>query len=173
MPLYGAPVEYALHTLVALAMAPPDVRPSARELAEFQKLPLAFMRKVLGRLERAGIVAAGEGSSGGWTLARMAESVSVLDVVDALHDREPLFECREIRARCALWPDDAVPAAARAGVCSVHAVMLAGEAAMRRELAGHSIAELAGRVRAKSRASWGEDVAAWFAGRYEGRTARR
>jgi DNA-binding IscR family transcriptional regulator len=80
-----------------------------------------------------------------------------------------LFECREIRARCALWPDDDPPRAARSGVCEIHAAMLAGERAMRAELASHTLADIAARVGAKSPRYVARDVPAWFADRYSGR----
>lgn len=162
MALYGAQLEYALHTLVNLCLAAPDELLSARDLAEFQRLPLAFVRKLLTQLERAGIVRAGEGLRGGWQLAAAPESLTVLQVADAVQGREPLFVCRDVREQCALWPENAVPAAARRGVCSIHAVMLAAEQAMRQELAANTLADLAARVRAKVSAGGQREIVQWF-----------
>lgn len=162
MALYGAQVEYALHTLVNLCLATPDEPPSARDLAEFQRLPLAFVRKLLTQLEKAGIVRASEGLRGGWQLAARAETITVLQVADAVQGREPLFVCRDVRAQCALWPPAEVPSAARRGVCSIHAVMLAGEQAMRRELEAHTLADLATRVRDKVSPGGQREVVRWF-----------
>src|SRR6184192_2201984 len=164
MPHYGARAEYALHTLLNLSLAPEDTAPSARDLADFQKLPLAFMRKLLTQLEKSGLVSAAEGVSGGWQLSRPPEEISVLEIVDAAQGKDPLFECREIRARCALWPDDAPPRAARSGVCEIHAVMLAGERAMRAELASYTLADIGARVSAKSPRYVATAVPDWFAG---------
>ena len=171
MPQYGAGVEYALHTLLNLSLAPAGTAPSARDLADFQKLPLAFMRKLLTQLEKSGLVIAAEGVRGGWRLSRPPAEISVLDVVDAAHGKDPLFACREIRARCALWPDHSPPPAARSGVCAIHAVMLAAESALRRELAAHTLADVAAHVEAKSPQFVGTSVPAWFAERYLGRRA--
>jgi DNA-binding IscR family transcriptional regulator len=97
-----------------------------------------------------------EGVRGGWRLARDPTSISVLDIAEAARGGdEPLFECREIRARCALWPDEKAPRPAVTGLCSIHAVMLAAESAMRRELGSHTLADLNARVGAKS--SWTPD----------------
>jgi Rrf2 family protein len=166
MPMYGARVEYALHTLLNLSWAPATSAPSARDLADFQRLPVAFMRKLLTRLEKAGLVAGEEGVRGGWHLTRSPGEITVLDVVEAAQGREVLFECREIRARCALWPDENPPRAAKAGVCAIHAVMLAAEAAMRREMTSHTLADIADRVSAKSSPSVASVVPDWFALRY-------
>jgi Rrf2 family protein len=162
MALYGAQVEYALHTLVNLCLAAPDAPPSARDLAEFQRLPLAYVRKLLTQLEKAGIVRASEGLRGGWQLAAGAQAITVLQVADAVQGHEPLFVCRDVREQCALWPEHEVPAAARRGVCSIHAVMLAGESAMRRELAAHTLADLAARVRDKVSPGGQREVVRWF-----------
>lgn len=170
---YGAPVEYALHTLLNLTYAPEGTAPSARDLAEFQRLPVAFIRKQLTQLARAGLVVGAEGMRGGWRLAREPAAISVLDVVDAVHEGGPLFECRNIRARCALWEDDAPPPAAVSGVCSIHQVMLAAEAAMRRELATHTLADIAARVRVRTSDAGAVAIPAWFRERYTHRRAGR
>jgi Rrf2 family protein len=166
MAFYGARVEYALHALLTLSTAPAGTAPSARDLAEFQRLPLAFMRKLLTQLEKAGLIEGSEGLRGGWRLARPPAQISALEVAEAAQGREALFECRNIRARCALWPDEAPPRAATSGVCSIHAVMLAAEAAMRRELAAHTLADIARQVEAKTSAATATAVPAWFARRY-------
>src|ERR1044072_1902613 len=72
------------------------------------------MRKLLTRLEKSGLSSAAEGVSGGWQLSRPPEEIGVLAIVDAAQGKDPLFECREIRRRCALWPDDRPPRGRRA-----------------------------------------------------------
>ena len=171
MPHYGARAEYALHTLLNLSLAPKDTAPSATDLADFQKLPLALMRKLLTQLEKSGLVLAGEGVRGGWRLARPAGEMTVLDIVEAAEGNEALFRCRGIRARCVLWPDEAPPRAAHTGVCEIHAVMLAAEDAMRVELSKHTLVDIADRVRRKSPRFVATDLPAWFAGRFVGRRA--
>lgn len=173
MAYYGAGVEYALHTLLNLSLAPSATAPSARDLAEFQRLPLAFMRKLLTQLEKAGLVSGSEGVRGGWKLARAPDAITTLDVADAVQGREPLFECREIRAHCALWAEGAAPRAATSGTCAIHAVMLSAEAAMRRELAQRTLADIAGQVSAKASSTAATTVAAWFTARYAGRRSSK
>jgi Rrf2 family protein len=171
--MFGARVEYALHTLVNLGLAEQGIAPSARDLARFQRLPHEFARKLLTELEKGGVVVAAEGVRGGWRLARPPAAITVLDVVTALHGDDELFDCRDVRAHCALWPDGEAPLAARSGVCEIHAIMLAAEAAMRRELAMHTLADITQRVQSKTRPDWADTLAAWFAGRYAERTPGR
>jgi Rrf2 family protein len=165
MPLYGAATEYALHTVLNLGLATGTAAPSARDLADFQRLPVAFMRKLLTRLEKSGIVAASEGVRGGWRLARPLADISMLDVADAAQGREPLFECREIRANCALWPQGTRPAARPGELCTIHAAMRDAEAAMRQHLAGRSLAAIAAEVARKSPQWARQDLPAWFSTR--------
>jgi Rrf2 family protein len=169
MAFYGARVEYALHVLLTLSAAPAGTAPSARDLAEFQRLPVAFMRKLLTQLEKAGLVEGMEGVKGGWRLTKAPAQITALEVTDAAQGQEALFECRNIRARCALWSDSAPPRAATTGLCSIHAVMLAAEAAMRRELAAHTLADIARQVEAKTSAATANAIPAWFATRYASR----
>jgi len=170
---YGARVEYALHTLLNLSLVHAGAAPSATELAEFQHLPLMYVRKLLTQLEKSGLVTATEGVRGGWRLARDPNSISVLEIAEAARGNEgPLFQCQEIRARCALWPRSDPPRQAVTGVCSIHAVMIAAGTAMRRELASHTLADLNARVRAKSSRAWRADVESWFADRYKRRRRR-
>ncbi|MGE0485675.1 MAG: Rrf2 family transcriptional regulator [Gammaproteobacteria bacterium] len=159
-------VEYALHCL--LWLADNDTPASSRDLAELQGISPSFVAKILPRLEKAGIVASTGGVRGGYRLARPAAAISFLDVVDAVEGAKPLFECQEIRARCALF-DDGAPGWATRGVCGIHAVMLEAERAMRDALAAHSLADVAGRVARKAPASFEAEVRTWFDRRHAAR----
>ena len=165
MSLYGASVEYGLHCLLYLVDPPDGVRPSSRDLAEFQGVSPALIAKLLTQLEKVGIVTASEGVNGGFGLARSASSISVLDVVDALERGKPLFQCREIRNRCVL-NDSSKAKISNRGVCAIHAVMLEGERRMRGALAETSLADIADEVAGKhsdrlvaARRRWFEDRA--------------
>ena len=159
MSLYGASTEYVLHSLLWLVDNPEPA--SSLDLAELQEIPAAFIAKLLPRLEKAGLLAATEGLKGGYRLARPAEEISVLSVVDAVEGEKNLFNCQEIRSRCALF-GALPPQWATQGVCGIHAVMLRAEQAMRRELARTSLADLAGSVRDKAPPPFFKEAQSWF-----------
>jgi DNA-binding IscR family transcriptional regulator len=92
----------------------------------------------------------------------------VLDVVSAIDGDKELFECREVRGRCAVF-DEVPPVWATSGVCAIHAVMQQAEKRMRESLASESLAGLAERVSAKAPRTFRPQVLKWF----EGRTATR
>jgi Rrf2 family protein len=158
-----ASVEYGLHSLLWLIGAGEDPL-SSRDLAEFQGLSPTFLAKIFAKLEKAGILKATEGVRGGYVLARAPEEVSFLEVVDAIEGRKPLFDCQEIRGRCVLF-GEAPPTWAMHGVCSVHAVMLRAEKAMRESLASQSLADLGQAVARKAPADFGGEVGAWLGNR--------
>lgn len=155
-----ASVEYGLHCLLGLLDAGEQPR-SARDLAQFQGISPTFVAKIFSKLEKAGIVEAAEGVRGGYRLARMPEAITVLELVDAIEGRKPLFDCQEIRSRCALFGDEP-PQWATRGVCSIHAVMLKAEKAMRDALASETLADIGGRLERKAPAGFGADTKEWF-----------
>lgn len=173
MPFISTGVEYGLHCLLFLTSPPGEApEPSVRDLADLQGVPVEYLAKIFTKLSRAGLVLATEGARGGFALARPADEISFLDVIEAIDGNKQLFECREIRTHCAVFDAEA-PAWATKGVCSIHAVMLAAEKCMRDELASHSLGALAAQVAAKAPASFGPQVATWLEGRTLNRRGER
>src|ERR1700709_1913353 len=166
-------VEYGLHCLLYLTESAPGVREaSVRDMAELQVVPVDYLAKLFTKLHRAGIVTATEGARGGFALARPAAEISVLDVVTAIDGDKPLFECRGVREKCAVF-GDVTPSWATSGVCGIHAVMLQAEKRMRESLAAHSLAEMAERMSAKAPRTFGPQIVKWFEGRAANRRRER
>ncbi len=166
--LFGVSVEYGLHTLLWLAAKHPK-RASSRDLAEMQGIPPAMVAKIMPKLEKAGIVNATDGISGGYELAKLPADVSVLDVADAIEGERKLFDCKEVRRGCVLF-GGSPPAWSVDGVCRIHAVMLRAEKRMRLELGKTSLADLAQGGRPKDFESL---VADWFRDRTAARETAR
>ncbi len=163
-------VEYGLHCLLWLIDA--DATPlSNRDLAKLQGISPSFLAKIFAKLEKAGIVNATEGARGGYVLARRPENISFLQVLDAIEGRKPLFDCQEIRGRCAVF-DGEPPVWATSGLCSVHKVMLQAEKAMRKSLAEQSLADLAHMVDQKAPSDFSANVQDWIENRVRSRTRK-
>ncbi|MEN3975723.1 Rrf2 family transcriptional regulator [Emcibacter sp. SYSU 3D8] len=163
-------VEYGMHCLLWLVDSG-DAPLSSRDLAELQGISPTFLAKIFTKLEKAGIVRATEGVRGGFVLAQNAGEISVLDVVDAIEGDKPLFDCQEIRGRCAVFGDQA-PGWATAGTCSIHAVMLRAEKAMRDALASQSLADIASAVGRKAPPAFAQDVQGWIDRRTDSRARK-
>lgn len=84
--------EYALRAVVVLATSEGRQLLSP-QVAERTRVPQAYMAKVLQTLARAGLVRSQRGLGGGFTLARAAEEIAVLDVVDAVDPIERIEIC--------------------------------------------------------------------------------
>ncbi|MGR9093352.1 MAG: RrF2 family transcriptional regulator [Gammaproteobacteria bacterium] len=167
-------VEYGVHCLLWLVDSDCG-QPSSRDLAALQGVSPSFVAKIFPKLEKAGIVRAAQGVRGGYRLARKPADISVLDIVDAIEGDKPLFDCREIRGRCAVFGDRA-PQWATNGVCAIHAAMLRAEQALRDSLAAESLASLAATVARKAPSGFASEVRSWLheqaAGRALGKTSR-
>lgn len=160
-------VEYGIHCLLWL-VGNDEPTLSSRDLADLQGVSPSFLAKIFPKLEKAGIVAATEGRAGGYRLARAPQDISFLQIVDAIEGAKPLFDCQEVRSRCAVF-NDKPPAWARSGVCAVHAVMLQAEKAMRDSLASQSLADVATRFSSKAPIQFFADVSAWTSDRQNDR----
>ncbi|HQS98251.1 MAG TPA: Rrf2 family transcriptional regulator [Novosphingobium sp.] len=160
-------VEYGIHCLLWL-VGSGDAALSSRDLAELQGVSPSFLAKIFPKLEKAGIVTASEGAKGGYRLARAPEDITFLQIVDAIEGHKPLFDCQEVRARCAMF-GDSPPAWATGGVCAIHAVMLQAEKAMRDSLASQSLADVASRFSRKAPDQFFDDVRVWTNERLSGR----
>ncbi len=163
-------VEYAIHGLLWLVVNN-DKSLSSRDIADLQVISPSFLAKIFPKLEKAGIVAASEGVRGGYRLARPADQISFLEIVDAIEGKKPLFDCQDVRGQCAVYGDTA-PGWAMAGACAIHAVMLQAEKAMRQALAAQTLGEVADRFNRKAPRQFLTDVENWIEQRVDDRTAR-
>lgn len=167
----GSSVEYGLHCLLWLVGSASEPV-SSRDLAELQGISPSFVAKIFPRLEKAGIVASSEGVRGGYRLARTPDQITVLDVVDAIEGKKPLFTCQEIRGQCAVFGGNA-PSWSTSGVCAIHAAMLRAEKSMREELSRTTLANLANDIGRKVPPSFSEKVSDWLFDRMNARQESR
>lgn len=80
----SAKSDYALRALIEIARRSSDAAVSAEEIGRLQDIPHGFLQSILSDLRRAGLVMSQRGQSGGWRLARDADTVSVADVIRAV-----------------------------------------------------------------------------------------
>ena len=134
-------VEWAMHSCVNLSWLPGEAV-TAKRLATFYDLPTAYLNKQLQALTRAGILSSVSGPKGGFQLARDPRNITLLDIVVAIDGPEDAFRCTQILK---VGPG-ADPSADYRKTCHVSQAMRAAELTYRRELAGTTIADIAGRV---------------------------
>ncbi|MDH3297932.1 MAG: Rrf2 family transcriptional regulator, partial [Gemmatimonadota bacterium] len=89
--------EHALVALEFLIAQPPGEYVALADIAEAAGLPRAFLAKTFQKLARHDVLLSSRGRSKGYTLARPADSISVLEVFVAV-------EGPRLLQRCTLWP---------------------------------------------------------------------
>jgi Rrf2 family protein len=94
-------LSLALHILGHMGAAPEDMVQS-ETLAAFHATHPVVVRRTLGMLREAGIVASARGHAGGWRLVKEPSSVSVADVYRALGESLDQGKGPENPATCAI-----------------------------------------------------------------------
>ncbi|HVA04712.1 MAG TPA: Rrf2 family transcriptional regulator [Acidimicrobiales bacterium] len=128
--------DYVVRSAICLARAEGQVR-KIREVVAEMEVPATFASQILADLVRAGLATSKAGKDGGYRLARSAETISLLEVVEA-------GEGTLVADRCAMgdgpcrWES----------VCPLHATWGRASAALREVLASTTLAELVERDRA-------------------------
>jgi FeS assembly SUF system regulator len=93
--------DYATLVMTALADGPESML-SAAGLAERAGLELPTVSKVLKPLAHAGLVEAFRGSAGGYRLARPADAISLIEIVEAIEGPLGVTECSGAHSACTL-----------------------------------------------------------------------
>ncbi len=103
--------DYATRILLTLAAAPPGQAVSAAELSRQTDVPQTYLHKLVQDLARAGLVRTVAGQGGGAILVRPAETLSLLDIFEAMEGPLTVNVC--------LFGPGACP---RDSTCPVHPV---------------------------------------------------
>ena len=77
-------VEYALRAMFHLASLDPESAVNSQSISEKTKVPKGYLSKILRDLVVASLIHSQRGPSGGFTLARPASQISILDVINAV-----------------------------------------------------------------------------------------
>lgn len=86
----GRRADYSLRAVLHLARDEDDALHPAREIAAAMDVPVSWLPQLLSALVTAGIVQSVTGRAGGHRLARPADAVTLLDVIDAVEpERAP------------------------------------------------------------------------------------
>lgn len=101
----SAKSDYALRALIEIARGTERSAISAEELGRRQGIPHGFLQAILADLRRSGVVISQRGQSGGWRLARVADDISVADVIRAVDG--PLVSVYGLRPEAVSYNDEA------------------------------------------------------------------
>ena len=76
--------QYAVTAMVDVALEEAAGPVSLAAVASRQALPQAYLEQLFAKLRKAGLVKSSRGPSGGYSLARKAEDVQILDILAAV-----------------------------------------------------------------------------------------
>ncbi|MFO0880417.1 MAG: Rrf2 family transcriptional regulator [Gemmataceae bacterium] len=90
--MFSQKVEYALRAVVHLAAQAPAPR-TVEQIARVTKVPQAYLAKVIQELVHAGIARSQRGIGGGISLAKPADDLTILEVVNAVDPIRRIQSC--------------------------------------------------------------------------------
>jgi len=85
--------DYAVRAVLFLSGLENGQRAPTSEIARKQHIPPSFLAKIVSQLSVAGVVQTSRGARGGVSLARAADDISLLEVVEAIDGPIMLNEC--------------------------------------------------------------------------------
>lgn len=100
MKLLTKDTDYAVRAIVNLARNPEGYR-SSRIIAADEGIPLQFLRRILQKLTKAGLVISREGVNGGVRLKTRPKDIRVSDIIKIFQGDIELSECMFRKRLCA------------------------------------------------------------------------
>ena len=92
--------DYALRAVVFLSRQDSDRLCTIGEIAHAQQIPRAFLAKLMPMLIKGNVVKSVQGPKGGYRLARSADKVNFLEVIQAIEGPIRLVHCQEDGSCC-------------------------------------------------------------------------
>ncbi len=126
--------EYAVRAMMHIASLPKDSVARIPDVSREWDIPEKFLRKIVAKLTRGGLLLSHRGAGGGVTLGKAAKSITLLDVIELIEGPMALNKCLINPRFCR-----------RTRTCSVHVVWCEAQTAMRAILNSRTLAELIAR----------------------------
>tara|TARA_B110000483_G_C18169818_1_gene532836 strand:- start:1335 stop:1760 length:426 start_codon:yes stop_codon:yes gene_type:complete len=125
--------DYALRLLTRLARGEQSQVLPTRLIAESEDISLKYLQSVASQLVASGLIESVPGAKGGNILAKPANKISVLDVIEIMEGQLALMDCMELSTNCCEFQG-----------CGIHGLLGRAQIAMNEVLSSESIADLAG-----------------------------
>jgi len=124
--------EYAVRTMIHLAAVPSGELVQICDISKEWSIPEGFLRKITAQLSKDGLIRSQRGAGGGIMLSRPADTLTLLDVIEAVEGKVFLNKCLIAPGTCHFDP-----------TCAVHLVWCDAQQSLRTILKKKSLAELA------------------------------
>ena len=91
--LFSRSAEYGIRAMTFLATLPPGRLAGAREISETEKIPMAFLWKILQNLAKRRLIRSFKGLRGGYELALPANELTLRMILDATDGSDRMGNC--------------------------------------------------------------------------------
>lgn len=137
---FSKSTDYALHALLHLAHSKLHQNIGIKELSAALGVSESYLSKIMSKLRQDGIVRAVPGVNGGYELARPAEQITFLEVIQVIEGRQQLFECSNLSSQQhRLLAEEGAAESQRKSECLVKRVMDGAEQHLYQYLREHTI----------------------------------
>ena len=85
--------RYAVTALLDLALQPTEQTITLAEIAARQTISVAYLEQLFAKLKRHGLVSSVRGANGGYHLARSANEITVLEIIEAVNETVDATRC--------------------------------------------------------------------------------
>ncbi|GGG76089.1 RrF2 family transcriptional regulator [Paenibacillus radicis (ex Gao et al. 2016)] len=140
---FSKSTDYALHALLHLGNSERHNNVGIKELAVTLGVSESYLSKIMSKLRQDGIVRAVPGVNGGYELAKPADQITFLDVIQVIEGRQQMFECSNTNSQQhQLLADEGTDQghqARRGSECLVEKVMYGAEQQLHQYLQAHTI----------------------------------
>ena len=93
--------EYALMAARYMAMKNHSGFSTAKEISESYQIPYQLVSKVLQNLVRSNIAISAKGVNGGFSLAKNADTISLIDIIRAVETEFKIADCMQVNGSSA------------------------------------------------------------------------
>jgi Rrf2 family protein len=93
-------VDYGIRSVLYLSRQPFKKVSFVNEISEEYKIPRSFLAKILQKLVKAKIVRSYRGVKGGFSLAKQARDITMLEVLEAIDGKLALNICIADKKKC-------------------------------------------------------------------------
>jgi Rrf2 family protein len=131
--------EYAIIGLLYLAKQPEGRTVMIDEISEAEKVPKSFLAKIFQLLARTGFVDSHRGAHGGFSLARPAAKINLLQILNCVEGEFALQKCVTEDPVCVVSPE-------RLGSCVLCGVFAEAQQRVNEVFARTTLAELLSRA---------------------------
>jgi len=91
--IFSKKCEYGMQAILYLAAQDNGTLVSAEDISKVLKIPKEFISKILQSLKDSGLISSSKGKSGGFSLAKSASRIKLIDVVAAIDGLDMFDSC--------------------------------------------------------------------------------